>query len=144
MRRHHVSADFATCGFAVAEHPSPSRSLLTGEAPTQYLFSSPLLVSWSHKRPNFNSYYHHIPKACPGHHTHSRERLLLLGVGRGSGSSGHNKMGGQDSRFLLAFRGRVGAGLLFKTPIPMTSVGKGEICADQMIPWLPFVPYLLQ
>lgn len=49
----------------------------------------------------------------------------------------------QDPRFLLVFRGRVGVGFVYKTHIPMTSAGKGGICSDQMIPWLPVIPYLL-
>lgn len=49
-------------------------------------------------------------------------------------------MGLQDPIFLLAFRGRVGASPMYKTHIPLTYVGKGGICADQMILWLPYLP----
>lgn len=47
------------------------------------------------------------------------------------------KWGSKTQDFSWLLEAEWGAGPVYKTHIPMAFVGKEEICADQMIPWLP-------
>lgn len=48
-------------------------------------------------------------------------------------------MGLQDPIFLLALEAEWGLVPCTKLIFPLTYIGKGEICTNQMIPWLPYL-----